>query len=81
MLSARRRALSPDARGWIEARIALESIEHGVRRLLAFADEVEGIAPAALRTQMRERNAAIAAIYAAPADANVRPARRRTAAA
>lgn len=52
-----------DARGWIEARITLESVEHGARRLLAFAEEVEVVAPDALRAQMRARVAAVAALY------------------
>jgi predicted DNA-binding transcriptional regulator YafY len=56
-----------DARGWIEARIALESVDHGARRLLAFADEVEVLGPPALRAQTRERIRAIVALYSSGA--------------
>lgn len=45
-----------DADGWREVLIAVESIEHGARQLLAFGSEIEVLAP----PELRQRIAAIA---------------------
>jgi predicted DNA-binding transcriptional regulator YafY len=43
----------PDKQGWFHCTIPLESGEFGIRELLRLGEDVEVIAPAALRAQMR----------------------------
>lgn len=46
------RAAPPDARGVREAVVPIESIPHAAGQLLGFADEIEVLAPVALRTEL-----------------------------
>ena len=56
---------SPDAApGWREGWLAIESIDHGVRALLALGGEAEVLGPPALRQAMRAQVAALARVYA-----------------
>ena len=43
----------PDRRGWVHCTIPLENTEFGVRELMRLGEEVEVIAPRALRAQMK----------------------------
>ena len=56
-------AASPDARGWREASVPIESIAHAAGLLLGFADEIEVLAPAELRAELARRAARVAALY------------------
>lgn len=48
---------------WREVRIRIESVEQGARQLLGFGDEIEVIAPPALRERMRQQASAVLARY------------------
>jgi predicted DNA-binding transcriptional regulator YafY len=52
-----------DRRGWLEATIPIESIEHAAVELMKIGPECEVLAPAELRTRMARNAAALAAIY------------------
>jgi predicted DNA-binding transcriptional regulator YafY len=54
-----------DAEGWLHVQIPTESIDHAARTLLAIGAEIEVIAPAELRQQMRATARAVAALYGA----------------
>ncbi|PSJ38293.1 helix-turn-helix transcriptional regulator [Allosphingosinicella deserti] len=58
------RAAAPDADGWREATIPIESIGFAAGLLLGFGDEIEVIAPQALRTELAERAARVQKLYA-----------------
>jgi predicted DNA-binding transcriptional regulator YafY len=51
--------------GWRETGVAIESVEHGARQLLALAPEVEVVEPAALRAEVRRLARRVAARHAA----------------
>lgn len=50
--------------GWREVLIAIESIEHGARQLLAFGSEIEVLAPPELRQRIATIARAVAAAHA-----------------
>jgi predicted DNA-binding transcriptional regulator YafY len=50
-----RRAVPPDARGWLEASFRLESIEFAAMELLALSPHVEVLAPDDLRAEVGTR--------------------------
>jgi predicted DNA-binding transcriptional regulator YafY len=53
----------PDADGWVEATIPIESIGHARRELLRLGATIEVLAPAALRDALRETARALAQLY------------------
>ncbi len=53
----------PDAEGWREATIDIESIGHAAGLLLGFGDEIEVLTPPELRRALAERAARTAALY------------------
>jgi predicted DNA-binding transcriptional regulator YafY len=54
----------PDESGWTTASVPIESVEHALHALLQLGDEVEVMAPAALRERMITTVAGLAARYA-----------------
>jgi predicted DNA-binding transcriptional regulator YafY len=66
------RARKPDRRGWVRAEIPIESVSHAAEELLKLRAEVEVLAPADLREQMRAISAEMASLYSS------RRAARRT---
>ena len=56
-------AVESDARGWREASIWIESINHAAGLLLAFSDDIEVIAPQELRVELAQRAARVCALY------------------
>jgi len=44
----------PDRQGWLRCTIPIESGDFGIRELLRLGDELEVLAPAPLRTQVRQ---------------------------
>lgn len=50
--------------GWSAITLAIESIEHGARQMLGYGDEVEVLAPPALRDEVRRLATAAAARHA-----------------
>lgn len=59
-------ASPPNAHGWIEATIPIESLRHAETDLLRFGAEAEILAPPELRQRFGEIAAAMAARYATP---------------
>ena len=55
MDAAARTAGAPDAQGWTRCTLPLESIDFGIRELMRLGEDVEVVAPAALRKQMADR--------------------------
>jgi predicted DNA-binding transcriptional regulator YafY len=62
--AASRTAGKPDRKGWLRCTLPLESFDFGVRELMRLGDEVEVIAPAALRAQLVATAKRIAKIHA-----------------
>ncbi len=60
---------SRERAGWHDAVLALESVEHGARRLLSFADELEVLGPPQLRARMQAQATALVRLYRARASA------------
>ncbi|MCW4460173.1 YafY family transcriptional regulator [Sphingomonas sp. BT-65] len=60
---ARATASAPDAMGWVDAEIPIESTDHAARELLKLGTEVEVLEPVALRDAMRGIADALAARY------------------
>jgi predicted DNA-binding transcriptional regulator YafY len=54
----------PDARGWIQLSIRIESIDHAARELLKLGPDVEVVKPAALRDRIHETARKLVALYA-----------------
>lgn len=61
--AARASATRPDADGWVEVVVPIESVEQAVTALLPFGGEVEALEPAELRAGMRAAVAALARVY------------------
>lgn len=59
-----RRAVTPDAAGWVEATFRLGSLDATVADLLSLGDEVEALEPQALRDRVGAAAQRIAARYA-----------------
>ena len=53
--------VGPD--GWREAMVPIESVEHAARQIASFGDEIEVIAPAALRRRLAEHARRILTLY------------------
>lgn len=53
-----------DDRGWRQADVGIESVDHAAGLILGFGDEIEVVSPAALRDEVRRRAAAVAVLYA-----------------
>jgi predicted DNA-binding transcriptional regulator YafY len=62
--TARESAGRPDADGWREVTLPVESLEHGVMELFRLGAEAEVLGPAELRQRMRETAEALARRYA-----------------
>jgi predicted DNA-binding transcriptional regulator YafY len=62
--AARESAAPPDAAGWREVTLPVESVEHGHIELLRLGAEAEVVAPPELRQRMRESAEALAKRYA-----------------
>jgi predicted DNA-binding transcriptional regulator YafY len=62
--AARESAAPPDAAGWREVTLPVESVEHGHIELLRLGAEAEVVAPPELRQRMRETAEALAKRYA-----------------
>ena len=60
----------PAEGGRTRLRIPIESVDHAAGQLLRLAPEVEALAPAALRTAIRERLRAAQRLYRAPASSS-----------
>jgi predicted DNA-binding transcriptional regulator YafY len=58
--AAKRTAGRPDRSGWTRCMLPVESGDHGVRELLRLGDDLEVVAPPALRRRMAEMLAAMA---------------------
>ena len=61
---ARRTVSPPDAAGWVQAEIPIETIDHAARELLKLGVEVEVLTPSELRQAMRDAATTLAARYA-----------------
>ena len=61
---ARLTLTSPDADGWVEAHVPIESFVHGKHALLQLGADVEVVEPAALRAEFAAETRALAARYA-----------------
>lgn len=61
---ARRTASPPEADGWVQVDIPIETIDHAMRELLKLGVEVEALEPPELRQAMRDAAATLTARYA-----------------
>lgn len=61
--AARESATPPDAEGWVEVVLPIESIEHAVADLLRLGPDAEVLAPPALRARMIESAEAVVRRY------------------
>ena len=57
------RQARPDAQGWREATVPIESIGHAAGLLLGFADAIEVLAPPALRRRLADLAGRVTALY------------------
>jgi predicted DNA-binding transcriptional regulator YafY len=57
-------AVPPDAKGWRQATVPIESIEQAAAMLLSFGAEIEVVSPPALRRQLAESARQVLALYA-----------------
>jgi len=62
-ISSRVLQVAPDATGWRQATVPIESIERAAGFLLGFGDEVEALAPHKLRMELRTRARRVVALY------------------
>jgi len=56
-------AAHPDADGWREAEVPIESVDFAAGQLLGFGATIEVLAPGALRMELKRRAEALAALY------------------
>jgi predicted DNA-binding transcriptional regulator YafY len=61
-------AATPDADGWREAEVPIESIGFAAGQLLGFGDTIEVLGPVALRHELGQRAAAILSLYGGSAE-------------
>ena len=54
---------APDADGWVEARVPIESVRHGLHALLQLGADAEVLEPPALRTALADAARGLAARY------------------
>jgi predicted DNA-binding transcriptional regulator YafY len=59
VMQAAHKTKTPDRNGWIRCTIPIESIDHGVRDLMRLCEDVDILAPQALRAKMAETLAAM----------------------
>ncbi len=57
------RSALPDGSGWRQAEVQIESIDHAAGLLLGFANEIEVVAPLALRDAILQRAASVIRLY------------------
>jgi predicted DNA-binding transcriptional regulator YafY len=62
--AAAKSASAPDAHGWRQVRLPIESQEEATAQMLRFGPEAEVLEPAELREQVRERALATSRLYA-----------------
>ncbi|MBT8239930.1 MAG: HTH domain-containing protein [Acidimicrobiia bacterium] len=58
-----RRAVPPDALGWLEASFRLQSVEGAIVDVLSLGDQIEVLSPPQLRNAVQQRLADAAALY------------------
>ena len=63
--AAARAAPAPDAGGWVQLAIPIESIDHAARELLSLGADTEVLEPAALRRRMGDLARRLADLYRA----------------
>jgi predicted DNA-binding transcriptional regulator YafY len=56
-------ATPADERGWVTARVPIESVDHAHADLLRLGADVEVLAPGALRDRMRQTARSLALLY------------------
>jgi predicted DNA-binding transcriptional regulator YafY len=61
-------AAPADHAGWRRAVVPIESVDHAAGLLLSFADEIEVVAPPALRAALARRAGRVLALYGDDAD-------------
>jgi predicted DNA-binding transcriptional regulator YafY len=54
---------APNARGEREAAVPIESVAHAAGQLMGFGDDIEVLAPASLREELKRRAQALLALY------------------
>ncbi len=62
-------ATPADARGWVTARVPIESVEHAHAELLRLGTDVEVLAPGVLRDRMRQTARSLGELYLGTATA------------
>jgi predicted DNA-binding transcriptional regulator YafY len=67
--AAQESASEPDAQGWVEVAVPVESSSHTVAELLKLGAEAEILAPAGLRERMIDTLRTMAAVYTRPGQA------------
>ena len=77
--AAQRTAGEPDAQGWRQVTVPIESVDYAAREMLRLGAEAVVLEPPALRDALRVTAQAMLASYAAPATTqrSTRPTRRR----
>ena len=75
--AAVRTAAAPDAQGWVQVTIPIESAEHAALELLCLGAEGEALEPLQLREMLTATTERLAALYLRPAKNARRTARRR----
>ena len=66
--AAVRTASAPEADGWMQVTIPIESVEDAAREVLGLGAEAEVVEPVELREHLKDMTARLAAIYLAPVE-------------
>jgi len=66
--AAERTACPPDEQGWVRCTVPVEATEFGIRELMVLGEEVEILAPAAVRSQMAQMLQRMHVIHKRPLD-------------
>jgi predicted DNA-binding transcriptional regulator YafY len=64
--AVQRTATAPDADGWIQVTVPIESIDHAAREMLKLGADAEVLEPAELRSRLAHAARAMLALYSAP---------------
>jgi predicted DNA-binding transcriptional regulator YafY len=64
--AVQRTATAPDADGWIQVTVPIESIEHAAREMLKLGADAEVLEPAELRSRLAQAARAMLALYGWP---------------